>query len=128
MKNIYLQHCILLMLLSITTYGQQYNFGYDGKTKYKADPVLRLYTSLKKPDVAAKLYGYEKCFTLKGDSIVAVDPAAVEAYLKDLNEVNLFVDQYIEKEKKWITSISKAITSKGFYKKDFTDKYYGSNP
>jgi len=129
MKKIHPIYCsILLVILSLTSYGQQFNFGYDPKLNFSADPALRLYTSLQKPEVAVKLYSYESCFKMKGDSIIAIDNAAVETYIQNITETGLFSDQYITRERKWIDAIGKEIASNGFYKKDFNDKYYGTNP
>lgn len=105
-----------------------YTVSAQSKYHYDTDKLKELYTLLEQTANAEKLYGYKKCFTLNGDSITAVNDAAVTQYLAYLKTLDLFSEDYLNHEKKWFESIKKQLAKKGSTDEIIEDKFYGSNP
>jgi hypothetical protein len=112
----------LFLCFLITT--AQYAF----TPKQDADKIEKLYKLLEVKVNAEKFYSYKNGVELKGDSIIGVKDAEVQAYLTYIKSVDLFSDEYLEKEKKWFASVKKEIAKKGFSLEKQEDKYYGENP
>ena len=116
-----------ILCISIIT-GLSHSSSAQSKYKYDTDKMEKLYTLLEQTANAAKLYGYKNCFTMNGDSITAVNETAVSEYLAYLKSIDVFSEEYLNREKKWFESIKKQLAKTGHTDEMIEDKYYGSNP
>ena len=118
----------LFCLLFIAITALSHSADAQSKYKYDTDKLKALYTLLERTADAAKLYSYKSCFTLNGDSITAVNDAAVTEYLAYIKSIDVFSQEYLNREKKWFESIKKQLAKTGHTDEVIEDKYYGSNP